>query len=365
MLFSFLMHFPKSNVDGGSYFFRLVVTYMHYDFRFLFLLHSSFFVQKTHSIMTERPTNHSSKPRRELCIICGEKRKEPLKSPWRSTGADKTSVIDIYDRFLTNYRKLLDHGVGSVLAKISPETTALDLYDQGAAWHKICKNRYASDKVERTIQRRKREAEQKLKPTPPLKQIEVKVEKKDVVPTLTCSELTAALLNREVSTTDCSLCLLCQKDLSKREKTSCVTSQNCFDRMLSSAEELKYFHLMARLAESGWMEGNLRYHLTCYSRLTNERRRMKRKENAPEVSLTELYDEAFQSLFQAMRQSRDKGDSEFLLNELWSYLMGKREQLGLESMVNRTRLKERILEEFGEQIVEEKHGKQIILYFKE
>ena len=92
---------------------------------------------------------------------------------------------------------------------------------------------------------------------------------------------------------------------------------------------------------------------------------MKRKENAPEISLTELYDEAFQSLFQAMRQSRDKGDSEFLLNELWSYLMGKREQLGIESTVNRTRLKERILEEFGEEIVEEKQGRQIILYFKD
>ena len=109
-----------------------------------------------------------------------------------------------------------------------------------------------------------------------------------------------------------------------------------------------------------------RLHTLCNTRLISQHRAKRAKDRRAEgPSFAELDGQAYEALFTAMRQSREKGDSEFLLRELWGFFMGKRNEVGIEREASSTQVKDRILKEFGEEIIAERQGSHIILYFKD
>jgi len=211
----------------------------------------------------------------EFCIICGEQGEDFLKSPVKKKQALKMSdALEIYDNFLTNYRKLVDSGI-PVKVAIPLETSAMQLFRKRAAWHASCKQQFIDCHVEQTIQAY-RELPKEQRPSIPVPKPVVRKEPAKRQKTIISYELRSISINRKLRKTDRSLCLLCQRQPIQRSKRRLpkITTEATFDLLLNRAAEMKLSYLVARLSACDWRDG-YRYHTRCCMRLQKEYQKLK------------------------------------------------------------------------------------------
>ena len=202
----------------------------------------------------------------EFCIICGEQGDEFLTSPVKKKlGKNMTDALEIYDSFLTNYRKLVANGV-PVKVAVPLDTSAMQLYRKRAAWHKSCKLQLTDVKVERTIQHHLEDEESYPIPVPvPV----VPKEPVNKVPTISSYEPRSPNLNPQLSQTNRSLCIICQTVRPRERRLPRITTEARYDLLLNRAEEMENQHLVARLSECDWVD-SYRYHNSCLMRLQRD-----------------------------------------------------------------------------------------------
>ena len=214
----------------------------------------------------ENPADQPASPRPNVCIVCAKDLEEPLVSPLTFT---KTKALEVYQVFLANYRYMVDHGV-PVQAHVPPDISAEELYQRQAAYHKSCRLLFCKSTAERAVKVHLNKLEREKNPKPPPLPKPVKPIKKQEEPKISANEHYGAFFDRDIKDTNYDLCILCQEELAGSEpktnsvkelgnrRISRIGSQARMDKIRGIVEDLKYFNLMARLAEGDWKLGNLR-----------------------------------------------------------------------------------------------------------
>ena len=181
----------------------------------------------------------SDNVRFELCLICQTDTKEKLNSP--STGHKSTNDqtgLEAYTLFLKNVCafKKIDQLPTPIL--FDDNCQAQDLLSKNVVWHRSCKRKFASDRLERAKQKR---------PSNKQKQ--------------------KSFRSSEKLETD--HCFLCEKASDKKNPLHKVSTQKCSDNISHCIQVVEDETLMAKVAGLDMIAAEIKYHKNCLTRLHN------------------------------------------------------------------------------------------------
>ena len=271
-----------------------------------------------------------------LCIICQQNITEPLKCPLQCPGtSDKT---DAYKSFLMNVEQF--QAINALPTSIffgSSETPA-SFASHAASWHKSCHLKYNNLKLSKA-QKRKRSA---------------------------CS--TAAECEKRPSSKRHALsidnCLFCEKGCEDGDLHQ-VSTFDADINIRTIITELQDTKLLARIDRGDLIAQEIKYHLKCLTNLRNLYRSHKRKSDQQPENTNEKLNEsrAFVELTTYIKSTVDSGTVVFKLSEVHSLYVNRLQELGIEKIVNKTRLKNDLLEHFSE-AQEQNDGKNTVIVFE-
>ena len=268
------------------------------------------------------------------CIICQENKSEPLRCPLRSPGTSNQNTC-AYNSFLYNVKQFWNMGELPVQLCFGRDQTVEDFESHSASWHKFCHLKFNIFKLAKTKNKRERmknESDEKM----PTKRQALSVEK----------------------------CFLCEKSVEAGilHQISTFDADNNFRTMITELNDAK---LMARIVGGDLIAMAVKYHLRCLVDLRNRHRSLTRKRRTDEENTEEKMNEsrAFVELISYIKKAMDSGIL-FKLSDIHSMYVDRLENLGLKKLINKTRLKDRLLDRFPEAQVQ-CDGKNTVLIFRE
>lgn len=280
------------------------------------------------------------------CLICQTTTTEDLRCPLKACGPCYDPV-SVYASFLQN---VLEFSSLSALPVNVPFALDIDtdvLIKNEASWHKSCYLKFNLSKLQRAKERvcRKREKEEG----------QPEKEKK-----------ARAIKNRRKSLTNNKEdCILCGKGGQLHEVTTFSTDQN-IRRMIT---EINDATLMPKISGvdliAALIAAEAKYHLKCLTDLRNRYRSQltkKRQESCGKEDEKIMESQAFIELVEYIENSVQENKLLFKLSELHSLYISRLESLGVYKTVNKTRLKNSLLDQFpGAQ--EQTDGKNLVIIF--
>ena len=271
----------------------------------------------------------------DRCIICQKITKETLKCPLQSPGTsrDKTKA---YETFLDNVTQFRELNLLPTEVFFERNETAENFAAHSASWHKSCHLKYNNTKLIKA--KKKRESD----PEPD----EKRLRKRRAV---------------DVQET----CFLCEKGSEVGDLRQILTFE-ADKNIRTMVTELQDSVLLARITGGDLIAVEAKYHLNCLVNLRNRYRSHIRKISKEPENINEKMNESrtFVELTSYIEQSVDHGILLFRLAELQTLYVNRLEDLGIDKSVNRTRLKEQILQHFPE-AQEQQEGRNAIIIFKE
>lgn len=281
-----------------------------------------------------RPVEHSRPVRLcwELCVLCQTITDESLQCPALQLEQGKTQKSG-YNTMAENLQQFSDLGA-------LPKTILLDSIDEGqgieaamtahkASWHRSCRLKLNNTELQRA---RKRAA------------------KSQATDTETCSDKPGPSSKRTrssstpISMTD-DLCFFCGKE-SGAERLHEVTTFNTDLRVRESAAALDDTELLGRLSTGDMVALEAKYHAKCLASLYNRAAKVSKADfpsgKEREATLAGI---AFAELITYIEDARDEETLApvFKLVDLTRLYSTRLQQLGVETKVHSTRLKQRIL----------------------
>ena len=212
-----------------------------------------------------------------------------------------------------------------------------------ASWHKSCYLKFNLSKLQKAKERvsRKREKE------------EGQPEEEEKSP---------ALKNRRQSLTYNKVdCILYGKGGQLHEVATFSTDQN-IRRMIT---EINDATLMPKISGVDLIAAEAKYHLKCLTDLRNRYRSQltkKRQESCEEEDERIMESQAFIELVEYIENSVEDNKLLFMLSELHSLYISRLEALGVYKTVNKTRLKNSLLDQFPD-AQEQNDGKNLVIIF--
>ena len=280
----------------------------------------------------------------DRCIICQKISETPLKCPLNANTTD-IERMQVYKNFLENAHVFQSQSSLPVELKLDLSTATVELLIANkASWHKSCRLKFTSSKLEKAKQRqsqkRKRETEEEE------------------------AETRRNSKRRQASKNDV-VCIFCDKG--SDEILHDFTSLTVDEKIRDMAKELEDFELLSRMSRGDLVAIDAKYHIGCLTKFRNSYRSLKRKEdNMDEDSLNEMMNEsrAFVELTTYIEKSVDEGILLFKLSEIHAMYEARLRDLGIPKQINKTRLKTSLLDHFSD--AQEQHdGKHIVIVFKE
>ncbi|KAK3885021.1 hypothetical protein Pcinc_010676 [Petrolisthes cinctipes] len=130
--------------------------------------------------------------------------------------------------------------------------------------------------------------------------------------------------------------------------------------------ELNDTQLLTRICGGDLMAMEAKYHLSCMVKLRNRHRSLIRKQSQVPDEIDSKMNEsrAFVELTRYIEEAVTSGTHLFKLSEIHSFHVTRLEELNINKQVNKTRLKDRLLEKFSE-AQEQSYGKNSVFVFKE
>ena len=129
--------------------------------------------------------------------------------------------------------------------------------------------------------------------------------------------------------------------------------------------ELQDTHLLAKVSDIGdLIAKEAKYHLKCLVNLRNRYRSYVRKSSQLTQDIDEKFNEsrAFVELSSYIEKAVNSSNVLFKLSDIHSMYVNRLEDFGINKQINKTRLKDKVLEKFPE--AQEQHdGKNIIIVF--
>ncbi|XP_068749227.1 probable DNA double-strand break repair Rad50 ATPase [Montipora capricornis] len=206
----------------------------------------------------------------DRCIICQRISETPLKC---SLNANTTDIDgrEVYKNFLENANEFQSQSFLPVELKLDLSTATVELLIANrASWHKSCRLRFTTSKLEKAKERqsakRKRETEEEESRT------------------RRNSQRRQASKNNEV-------CIFYKKD--SDEILHDFTSLAVDKKIRDMAKELEDFELLSSISGGDLVAIEAQYHIGCLTKFRNSHRSLKRKEdNMDEDSLNEMMNES-------------------------------------------------------------------------
>ena len=156
-------------------------------------------------------------------------------------------------------------------------------------------------------------------------------------------------------------CLFCEKGEQEGELHQILTLDADYN-VRAMVTELNDVHLLARIVVGDLIAMEVKHHLKCMVNLRNRYRSLVRKsDNDAGVHTTEKVMESrvLVELTTYIEQVVESGETVFKLSEIHSLYTSRLKGLGIQKQVNKTRLKEKLLEHFVEAQAEQFDGRNI------
>ena len=245
---------------------------------------------------------------------------------------------DAYTDFLNHVKQFQDIDSLPVIVKFGCDETAENWEFQRASWHKSCYAKFSSCKLERAKLKRKCSSDS----------------------TETSSRGERQRLNSEV-------CFLCEKGA--REDDGDLLQVSTFDtdgNIRTVIPELNDSRLLVRIVGGDLIAIGAKCHVKCLIELKNRSCSHVRKSNKDKqnIDVNVCNSRVFVELASYPKKDASSGKLLFKLSELHSLYESRLKDLGSVKSVNKTRLKERLLEYFKE-AQEQFDGRNTFLVFKE
>ena len=284
------------------------------------------------------------------CLIC-QKDGGPLRNPRNNPTADDVSAQVIYNQLAVNIIKLADINQLPVRMDIKKLKNGVELgknlFEQTAVYHKSCRKMFDNDKVKRA---EKRNA---------------------VLTTSTCDagdEQPVQKQSRRLSVLveKVDLCFFCNEGSKDGKPLHKVTTFKLDSRVRRAAKDTNNTLLYSKLQNGDMCAQDALYHSECICKLYRDahKARFGTETSEKERKLHGLAFSKVISFIDEQMYSTEEIIPVFKLADLTNYYSKCLEELGIKNhYVHRTRLKNRIKEEY-EDMVEETVGRDVILAFK-
>ena len=122
-----------------------------------------------------------------------------------------------------------------------------------------------------------------------------------------------------------------------------ISSPDTIELIKEMAKESGDSDLMAKASGYELSTARIKYHLLCYTKLKNHCRSLEAKRNKVALDVKLLEARALSELFEYIKESMQEEKYLFKLEELHSLFINRLRCYGIETMKNKTRLKEKIL----------------------
>ena len=227
-----------------------------------------------------------------------------------------------------------------VILRFNTEETADNFARHNAGWHKNCRNKFSKSKVQRNMfiaSHRKRKLP--------------KVEDERRLCKRKC-------LNAEK-------CICCEQE-HEIEQLSSVKTFEQDSNIKTMATDLQDVEIMARISGGNMISIEAKYHLSCLTKLRNRHRSFQRKLKHQTMKKDDNVAEyhAFEECLQFIEDSVMEGVFLFKIKDLHSLSTKRLADLGIEKCINKTVLKQSILDHF-KTAHSQYDGKGAILVFNE
>lgn len=277
------------------------------------------------------------------CIICGTG-DGALKCPATQQDGKGSQA---YEEFMKNVHGFKE--LKSLPARIcfGDDVTTNDLNVNCAKWHKNCHLLFAKSKLLRAQERNAR---------------------KRIVDHSGDDVSTGQRKSKRVSRSDevmgCNMCIFCKKSDGILHK--CETLE--LDKTLrEQATELQDTDLLATIADGDLVAIEAKYHKQCMDafrvRYRSYKRSMATLSDTTDQSMTDS--RVFVEMISYIEANVEDGEYIFPLVDLHKMCVARFAALGYEKQVNKTRLKNKLLNHYKDQCQEQSVGKQTVLVFNE
>lgn len=273
----------------------------------------------------------------EFCLICQAKEKpEPLKCPLDSL--QDGAGIEAYRSFLNNVVEFRKIGSLPVELKLKEDISIEELCTYRAVWHKSCHLKFANSKLDRAQQKIKRKS-------------------------TADSSSQAKKAKRQVS--DQNVCIFC--DAQGNDLHQVLTLE--VDRDVKDmAVQMKDSQLIGKLAAGDMVAIEAKYHSRCM--LAYKRKYTAYVKSCSETETSANDDSPAEArtlaeLISFMESSAESGILLFKLSSLHDLYVSRLRNLHVDKSVNKTRLKNRIIEHYHGEIQEQTDGKNTVLVFSQ
>lgn len=277
------------------------------------------------------------------CIICQESNNEVLKCPLNGNGSFEVNC-QVSSAFLENVRAFKQVGLSPVQLSLDDDITVESLCQNRASWHKPCHLKFSISKLKKAEERINRKRNEKIDTNIPQK------------------------IRRRSDDQSIPRCIFCDSTDESISKLRSFAMLETGENISKMALELGKFDLLGRMANGDLIAIEAKYHLRCLVGLRNEYRSHCNKKIKDESEDTDRkIDEsvAFRELIEYIDQCMEDGNHIFRLSDLSQLYVERLKCLGIDKSINKTRLKNSLLEHFNGALQEQNDGKNVILVFGE
>lgn len=269
-----------------------------------------------------------------LCIICQKVEEETLSCPLNRQNHDAQSV---YQTFLKNVEEFKKIGALPVAVDYGSEGTPENFVSNKASWHRSCHQKFNKSKLERQITKKRKNEKSSEEP-------EVRRSKRD--------------LSFDIKT----VCIFCEDATS--HKLHAFTTFSAEQSLREMATMMQDTKLLAKMSGGDLVALEAKYHLTCLTKYRNSYRSYNRRSTQTTSEQDRVNARAFVELVSHIENAVEDGQHIFKLSDLHLLYQQRLGELGHNITVNRTRLKVKLLDYFGDLgIQEQTDGKNVALIF--
>lgn len=163
---------------------------------------------------------------------------------------------------------------------------------------------------------------------------------------------------------DYKLCVFCEEDNAFRLHS--YSTKNAGNNLLDMAMETGDDDILTKISSGDFVAIELKYHDTCLTRYINKHLILLRPQNPLEERTDVIKGQAFAEAVLGMEFMMEDGKYAFQLQNLHLSYQNRLHELGIDITVNKTRLKCKLLDYFGDfGLQEQSVGRSIVLTFPE
>ena len=234
----------------------------------------------------------------------------------------------VYANIHDNIHRLWDVGLNLNDVKLPRHITSETMFLNSGKWHANCRRNYSDSRVERMINTHNRNKE------------------------ATETDNAGPARKRTRLVFNDSLCIFCQKN--SDENLHLVTTLEFGVSYSLMSSEMNDDDVNVRFVTGDAVANNAKYHETCRTKYNNKYKSFLQNQTPTSVRESQiLYKRAFIEIVNFIQGEKETGETLFPLANLFRQFNERREQLGSDTLANRTVFKNRVLEAFQGDLREE------------